>query len=52
MAYKTTKAGVKINKYGVRIGDVLLSDKTYVSPLSDFDKTKVIGYVACFDATF
>lgn len=37
------------NKYGVRIGDVLLSDKTYVSPLSDFDKTKVIGYVACFN---
>ena len=37
------------NKYGVRIGDVLLSDKTYASPLSDFDKTKVIGYVACFN---
>ena len=37
------------NKDGVRIGDVLLSDKTYASPLGDFDKSKVIGYVACFN---
>lgn len=37
------------NKDGIRIGDVLLSDKTYASPLGDFDKSKVIGYVACFN---
>ena len=37
------------NKDGVRIGDVLLADKTYVSPLGDFDKSKVIGYVSCFN---
>ena len=37
------------NKDGIKIGDVLLSDKTYASPLGDFDKSKVIGYVACFN---
>ena len=37
------------NKDGVRIGDVLLADKSYASPLGDFDKSKVIGYVACFN---
>ena len=37
------------NKDGIKIGDVLLADKTYVSPLKEFDKSKVIGYVACFN---
>jgi hypothetical protein len=46
---KTLICDAPTNKDGVRIGDVLLSDKTYASPLGDFDKSKVIGYVACFN---
>ena len=38
-----------INKDGIKIGDVLLADKTYASPLGNFDKSKVIGYVAYFN---
>ena len=33
------------NKDGIKVGDVLLSNGEVVSPLADFDKTKVIGYV-------
>jgi hypothetical protein len=37
------------NGNGIFIGDFCLSDKTYVSPLSDFNKEDAIGVVAFFD---
>lgn len=37
------------NGNGVFIGDFCLYDKTYVSPLSDFNKEDAIGIVAYFD---
>ena len=37
------------NGNGVFVGDFCLSDKTYVSPLSDFNKEDAIGIVAFFD---
>lgn len=37
------------NGNGIFIGDFCLSDKTYVSPLSDFNKEDAIGIVAFFD---
>ena len=37
------------NSNGIFIGDFCLSNKTYVSPLSDFNQKDVIGVVAYFD---
>lgn len=47
--YKMLIDDIPTNKDGIKIGDVLLVDNTYASPLEDFDKSKVIGYVACFN---
>lgn len=37
------------NEDGIHIGDFCLSNKTYVSPLSDFNKEDAIGVVSYFD---
>jgi hypothetical protein len=37
------------NKDGVKVGYYALSDKTFVSPLSEFDHSKAIGVIAFFD---
>ena len=36
------------NKDGIKIGDVFLSNGKVVSPLSEFDRNEVIGYVGYF----
>lgn len=46
---KTLVENAPVNKDGIHIGDVLLSDMSYASPLGDFDKSKIIAYVAAFN---
>ncbi|MDE5889304.1 MAG: hypothetical protein K2H20_04720 [Bacilli bacterium] len=46
--YKQIYNNAPSNKDGIKIGDVFLSNGKVVSPLSEFDKNEVIGYVGYF----
>ena len=46
--YVAILESVEEHKNGLKVGDVLLADKTYVSPLNEFDHSKAIAVVMGF----
>ena len=46
--YISILESVEEHKNGLKVGDVLLADKTYVSPLNEFDHSKAIAVVMGF----